>query len=134
MSLIEKARLRFGKPAQRTKESKLLLCICSTTNKKFCVRLDRKIGECGWHMAYAFPFHTSMQHEQYIDSKNEHIHISDDTADWNGCPFCGGKIMEFCRCGSIFCSNRMGVLTCPACGTTDTYSSSSDFTVKTTSH
>lgn len=134
MSIIEKARSKINNPAKRTKESKLLLCICATTKKKFCVRLDRRIGEFAWHMAYAFPYHTTMQNESYVDSQKEHIHISEDLSEWNGCPFCGGKIMEFCQCGSIFCSNKMGVLTCPSCGVTDTYSASSDFNVKTASH
>lgn len=134
MKIFEKARKLNAKLSKRTKESKLLLCICSETKQKFCVRLDRKIGEYGWHMAYAFPFHRTMKNENYINAQKEQLHISSDTEEWNGCPFCGGKIMEFCRCGEIFCSNRMGKLTCPTCNHTDIYSASSDFTVQTSSH
>ena len=47
------------------------------------MRLDRKIGDYDWHMAYAFPFHSIMKNENYINVQKEQLHISSDTEEWN---------------------------------------------------
>lgn len=121
---------------QRTKVSKLLLCKCSTINKKFCIRLDRKIDETNWHMAYSFPFHSTMENEDFTSSSKESIVIIDRLPEFSGCPFCKNTAMCFCACGSVFCAkgDGTGIQTCPICGLTDTYKSSSKFDVKSGAH
>lgn len=116
---------------QRTKESKLLMCKCSKTKKDFVIRIDRKITESNWKKAYAFPFHPTMKGDSSIVGKDEQLNIIGDSANWNGCPFCGGKCTLFCCCGGIFCGHSVnGRFTCPVCGRTDYYSSATKFDVK----
>lgn len=120
------------KNTQRTKESKLLMGKCSKTGKDFVIRIDRKITEPNWEVAYAFPFHPTMKGDSSISGRNEKLNIVRYAPDWNGCPFCGGKSTLFCRCGSIFCSNSDGIgrFTCPSCGFTDDYAPAKKFDVK----
>lgn len=120
-----------GRNTQRTKESKLLMSRCAKTGKDFVIRIDRKITEPNWEMAYAFPFHPTMKGDSSIVGSNERLNIVRDAPDWNGCPFCGEKCTLFCRCGVIFCSHsNSGRFTCPSCGVADNYSPATRFDVK----
>ena len=127
---------RNATSAPRTKESKLLICKCSTTYKKFVVRLDRKIGTPSWSMAYAFPFHESLNSDGAVAQKSERIIIGDIDVKWNGCPFCKHKAtITFCSCGTVFCSDSAGcVVTCPECKQTYQTYLAHNFDAKTSSH
>ena len=121
----------------RTKVSKLMLCKCGTTQKDFCIRLDRNIDENGWHMAFAFPFHPSMKGEDFASSQKETITILDRTKEFKGCPCCSNTVMNFCSCGGIFCASGdgTGLRTCPVCGKSDQYGyHGNEFSVKSSSY
>lgn len=128
---VSRSAQQMRNNSQRTKESKLLMCKCAKTKKDFVIRIDRRIAESDWEMAYAFPFHPTMKDDSSIVQKNEKLNIVRDADDWNGCPFCGEKSTLFCSCGGIFCNHtNSGRLTCPICGKTDYYSPATKFDVK----
>lgn len=127
---------KFSTPP-RKKESKLLLCKCATTRKDYFTRLDRKRGERSWKFAYAFPFHESLRGDSSIVSKREVIEIKGKTDDWNGCPYCMGKNLAFCNCGTIFCIEVKfdgEYSTCPGCNRLLPVYRSNTFDTRTSSY
>lgn len=127
---IEVPRNTVQQP-RRTKESKLLMAKCASTKKDYVIRIDKKVGENEWHMAYSFPFNETLRGDSSVARKNETLQIGENTDEYNYCPFCEGSYTNLCcYCGTWFCSTRIGRLTCPSCGKTDDYSPTTTFDVK----
>ncbi|MGN1412528.1 MAG: TerY-C metal binding domain-containing protein [Oscillospiraceae bacterium] len=120
----------IDKNPRKKRKCKILLCKCQEHNLKFCVRLDQYTGEKEWKMAYAFKYNDLMKNEDYI-KKSPKINVKIvNSPEYNGCPYCGNKTLNFCNCGGIFCANQTGKAKCPWCHKIDYYDYSSNFNIK----
>lgn len=109
------------------KKSLVLICKCTQHNKKFCIRLDKYNNASQWNIVVAFPYEEQMASENYEDNSRHFTGKIVTSDEYNGCPYCGSKYTQFCNCGNVFDTPRMGRLTCPWCSTTDNYSPGETF-------
>ena len=112
---------------QMAKESIVLVCKCTQHDKKFCIRLDSYNHSLLWTIMVAFPYETQMASENYEDNSKHFTGKIVNSDKYNGCPYCSSKYTQFCNCGNVFDTPRMGKLTCPWCNTIDNYSPGETF-------
>jgi hypothetical protein len=97
------------------KEAVILLAKCAESHKTYGLRAE-KHGKDNWLVTWAFPIKESSAKNEGYDKTAVKGNIA-FSAEYPGCPYCGGRELALCSCGHLNCTIvKNGVFTCEWCG------------------